>query len=61
MKIFLSHKSEDKTSIVRDYKQTLQILGFEPWIDEDAMVAGTRLERGILQGFKESCAVFFYH
>lgn len=60
MKIFLSHKSEDKVKLVRDYKQTLQLLGFDPWIDEDAMVAGANLERGILQGFKESCAVVFF-
>lgn len=60
MKIFLSHKSEDKVSIVRDYKQTLQLLGFDPWIDEDALVAGTKLERGILQGFRDSCAVVFF-
>ncbi len=60
MKIFLSHKSEDKVRLVRDYKQTLQLLGFDPWIDEDAMTAGTKLERGILQGFKDSCAVVFF-
>lgn len=60
MKIFLSHKSEDKANLVRNYKQTLQLLGFEPWIDEDAMVAGTKLERGVLKGFQESCAVVFF-
>lgn len=60
MKIFLSHKSEDKIYLVRDYKQTLHLLGFDPWIDEDAMVAGTKLERGVLQGFKDSCAVVFF-
>lgn len=60
MKIFLSHKSDDKKGLVRDYKQTLQLLGFDPWIDEDSMPAGTKLERGILQGFKESCAVVFF-
>ena len=37
--IFLSHKGADKT-LVRSFKDTLQLLGFEPWLDEDAMVAG---------------------
>ena len=59
MKIFLSHKGADKP-LVRLYKQTLEILGFEVWIDEDAMPAGTALHRGILQGFKDSCAAIFF-
>lgn len=59
MKIFLSHKGIDK-EIIREYKQTLKELGFDPWLDEDAMSAGTNLERGILQGFKDSCAAVFF-
>ncbi len=59
MKIFLSHKGVDKT-LVREYKKTLEELGFEPWLDEDAMSAGTELERGILQGIQDSCAVVFF-
>lgn len=59
MKIFLSHKGADKP-LVRLYKQTLEILGFEVWLDEDAMPAGTALHRGILQGFKDSCAAIFF-
>jgi hypothetical protein len=59
MKIFLSHKGADK-ALIREYKQTLQLLGFSPWLDEDAMPAGTSLERGILKGFEESCAVVFF-
>lgn len=59
MKIFLSHKGVDK-ALVREYKQTLQLLGFEPWLDEDAMPAGTSLERGILKGFDDSCAAVFF-
>lgn len=58
-KIFLSHKGIDKP-IVRDYKKTLEILGYEPWLDEDSLVAGKELERGLLQGFKESCAAVFF-
>lgn len=59
MKVFLSHKGADK-SFVRDFKETLSCLGFDPWIDEDAFNAGDELERGILQGFKDSCAAVFF-
>lgn len=58
-RIFLSHKGIDKPR-VRDFRLTLEALGFKPWIDEDAMPAGTNLERGILQGFKDSCAAVFF-
>jgi len=58
-KIFLSHKGADKP-LVREYFSTLKHLGFEPWLDEDAMPAGTDLNRGILNGFKESCAAVFF-
>lgn len=59
MKIFLSHKGADK-AMVREFKRTLEDIGFAPWLDEDAMSAGTELERGILQGFKDSCAAVFF-
>lgn len=59
VKIFLSHKSENK-KLVRDVKKTLELIGFEPWIDEDAMSAGAKLERSIRQGFTDSCAVVFF-
>ena len=59
MKIFLSHKGADKP-MVRKYKTTLESLGFDVWLDEDAMPAGTSLHRGILQGFKDSCAAIFF-
>ena len=58
-KIFLSHKGIDKP-FIREFAQTLKIIGFDPWIDEDAMAAGTTLERGILKGMKESCAAIFF-
>ncbi|MBU8724237.1 MULTISPECIES: toll/interleukin-1 receptor domain-containing protein [Bacillus] len=58
-KIFLSHKGADKP-LVREYFQILKELGFDPWLDEDAMAAGTKLNRGIYQGFKESCAAIFF-
>ncbi len=59
MKVFLSHKGVDKPK-VREFKKTLEILGFEPWLDEDAMHAGVELERAIAQGFKDSCAAVFF-
>ena len=46
--------------LVRAFKDTLQLLGFDPWLDEDAMVAGTKLERGIPTGFERSCAAVFF-
>lgn len=58
-KVFLSHKGIDKTDVT-DYKQTLSLLGYDPWIDEDAMPAGTPLERALLQGMNESCGVVFF-
>lgn len=58
-KIFLSHKGCDKPK-VREFKKTLELLGFRPWLDEDAMTAGVELERAISQGFKDSCAVVFF-
>jgi len=59
MKIFLSHKGADKP-LVRNFKATLQLLGFDPWLDEDAMAAGTNLERGLLKGFQDSCGAVFF-
>lgn len=59
MKIFLSHKGADKP-LVREFKQTLALLGFDPWLDEDAMQAGAELERSLLKGFHDSCAAVFF-
>jgi hypothetical protein len=59
MKIFLSYKGVDKPK-VREFKETLELLGFDPWLDEDAMHAGVELERAIAQGFKDSCAAVFF-
>jgi hypothetical protein len=58
-RIFLSHKGVDKARVI-NFKQTLEGLGFSPWLDEDAMPAGTPLERGILKGMEDSCAVIFF-
>jgi TIR domain len=59
MKIFLSHKGIDKP-LARDVYETLKTLGFDPWLDEKAMSAGIKLERGLKQGFKDSCAAVFF-
>lgn len=58
-KIFLSHKSIDKP-IVREYFDLLKAIGFDPWLDEDAMTAGMSLERALLDGMKNSCAAVFF-
>ena len=58
-KVFLSHKGVDKDDVV-DFKKTLELLGYDPWLDEDAMPAGTPLERGLLQGMQDSCGVVFF-
>src|SRR5271157_1932890 len=57
-KIFLSHKGADKP-LARRLSATLKELGFDPWLDEEAMAAGVELHRGIKDGFKVSCAAVF--
>lgn len=58
-RIFLSHKGQDKHEVIA-FKETLESMGYAPWLDQDAMPAGTPLERGLLQGMKDSCAVVFF-
>ena len=58
-RIFLSHKSVDKPIVLR-YYNALKELGFDPWLDQPDMPAGTNLERGILDGFEKSCAAVFF-
>ena len=57
--IFLSHRGSDK-KMVLEYKEVLEELGYKPWLDDEAMPAGTLLERGLLEGMQESCAVVFF-
>ena len=59
MKIFLSHKGVDK-EMVRRFEKLLRALGFDPWLDDDAMPAGSQPDRAIQQGFKDSCAAVFF-
>ncbi len=58
-KVFLSHKGKNKP-LIRQFNKTLKLIGFETWLDEDIMTAGTELERGLLKGMKESCAAVFF-
>lgn len=58
-RIFLSHKGADK-SRVRGFAELLREIGFDPWLDEDAMPAGTQPNRGISHGFQQSCAAVFF-
>jgi hypothetical protein len=58
-KIFLSHKGADKPR-VRQFYDVLKELGFDPWLDEEDLSAGSDLHRGIRQGFKDSCAAVFF-
>ena len=59
MKIFLSHKSINKDK-VRNFKTILELLGFFPWLDEEAMSAGANLERSLQSGMADSCAAIFF-
>src|ERR1700693_4695770 len=58
-RVFLSHKGVDK-SVVLLYYHALKAAGFSPWLDVMDMPAGTNPDRGIRQGFKDSCAVVFF-
>lgn len=58
-KIFLSHKSINKDK-VRNFKTILELLGFSPWLDEEAMSAGANLERSLHSGMVDSCAAIFF-
>lgn len=59
MRIFLSHKGFDK-EMVRRFQRLLTELGFDPWLDDDAMPAGAQPDRAIMKGFEDSCAALFF-
>jgi TIR domain len=59
VKIFLSHKSVDKSRVYR-YYHALKKVGFDPWLDEPNLAAGANLERELFKGFEESCAAVFF-
>ena len=58
-KVFLSHNASDKSMVI-DFKETLKLLGYDPWIDDDAMPAGAQVDRAIAKGMIDSCAVVFF-
>src|SRR5258706_14095251 len=58
-KIFLSHKGIDE-ALVRDFKHTLELFGFEVWFAGDTMPAGVNPDRAISEGFVQSCAAVFF-
>ncbi|WP_432694331.1 toll/interleukin-1 receptor domain-containing protein [Priestia aryabhattai] len=58
-KIFLSHKGSNK-EFVRGFYKVLKEIGFEPWLDDEDMPAGTNADRAILKGLKDSCACVFF-
>jgi TIR domain len=58
-RVFLSHRATDK-DLVREFRDVLRVLKFEPWLDDDAMHAGVPLEEALLEGLKGSCAAVFF-
>lgn len=58
-RVFLSHKGADKP-MIRRFDEVLKVIGFDTWLDEDAMPAGTELHRGIQKGFADSCGAVFF-
>lgn len=58
-KIFLSHKSKNKDQ-VKKYHNTLKLLGFSPWLDENDIHSGEVLHRSLLEGINQSCAIVFF-
>lgn len=59
IRIFLSHKTVDKPLVYR-YYDALKEAGYDPWLDDPDMPAGTNFERAMFQGFTESCAAVFF-
>ena len=59
IRIFLSHKSEDK-ALVKHYEKALTELGFFPWLDESEIRTGDEVDRKIKQAMRESCAAVFF-
>jgi len=53
-KLFISHASEDKDSLVRDLANALDAAGFEVWYDEYSLKMGDSLLEGVSKGLSES-------
>jgi hypothetical protein len=58
-RIFLSHKGANKPLVVQ-FHQVLKELGFDPWLDQEDIVAGYSLHRELLGGMQASCAAVFF-
>jgi hypothetical protein len=58
-RIFLSHKGANK-SMIRGYHRALKASGYRPWLDEEDLVAGDNLNRGLVAGMVDSCAAVFF-
>jgi hypothetical protein len=56
LRAFLCHSSSDKSSVRRLFDRLLAD-GFDPWLDEKKLVAGTRWESGIKKAVRESDVV----
>ncbi|WP_177764415.1 toll/interleukin-1 receptor domain-containing protein [Flavobacterium sp. I3-2] len=52
--VFVSHASEDKTSFVRPFVESLKSKGVEVWYDEFELDIGDSLRRSIENGLKKS-------
>lgn len=52
--VFISHASEDKTSVARPLREALTALGVTVWLDEAQMRIGQSLRRKIDEGIRSS-------
>jgi hypothetical protein len=57
--IFLSHSGKDKM-LVKEVHDTLEAIGFIPWLDAEKMPAGRPLHRDLEEGMTSSCAAVFF-
>jgi hypothetical protein len=58
-RIFLSHKGADKET-VREYRDTLESIGYRPWMDERDLPVGRELVRALQEAMASSCAAVFF-
>lgn len=58
-RIFLSHDSADK-NLVHRFAAVLRAAGYQPWIDDHEMPAGTVLDHGLSEGMSAACASIFF-
>jgi hypothetical protein len=58
--IFLCHASEDKAAVRDIYQRLRAIEGFEPWLDEEALLPGQVWEREIPRTLKASAFILIF-